>query len=421
MPVPPSVSVPRRDDGRIVAGVAAGLGAHFGIEANLVRLGFIVLSLAGGFGVLLYGVGWILMPAPAASEGPPRRAPDLVQAGALAAVVLGLLLLARAGGAWFGDAIVWPLAAAALGLALLWMQPRRAHDRPEAPGPALDRLPPAAAQAVVVLVGTRRGAYVRVAIGALLTAGGIAVLAATAGSWPALRAGLAAAVIVTAGLALLVGPGLWRLASALVEERRDRIRSDERADMAAHLHDSVLQTLALVQRRADDPREVVRLARIQERELRAWLLSGDPSAVGRGRDVERDADSSLGTALEEAAAIVESEYGVPIDVVRVRDCALAGLEPLLLAAKEGMLNAARHSGAPEVSVFLEVNDDDAVVFVRDRGRGFDPARIGEDRGGLAASVVGRLARNGGRARVHTASGEGCELELTMPRREHHDV
>ena len=129
---------------------------YLGIDANLLRLAFIVLALAGGLGFVLYGAAWLLM-APAPDPEPaPRRAPDPVQAAALGAVVLGLLLLARASGAWFGDAIVWPLAAAALGLAMLWMQPLRGDDRAEPSWPALDRLPPAAAQAVVVLVGTKR-------------------------------------------------------------------------------------------------------------------------------------------------------------------------------------------------------------------------------------------------------------------------
>ena len=181
----------------------------------------------------------------------------------------------------------------------------------------------------------------------------------------------------------------------------------------------MLQTLALVQRRADDPREVVRLARMQERELRAWLLQGDDPTSGANATPSDNGngDASIGAALEDAAALVERDYGVPIEVVRVRDCPLAGLEPLVLAAKEGMVNAARHSGAPEVSVFLEVGERDAVVYVRDRGRGFDPDGVAQDRGGIAASVVGRLTRNGGVAHIHTAPGLGCELELTMPRRE----
>ena len=223
------------------------------------------------------------MGTPESPEAAPRRAPDGVQAAALGVVVLGVLLFARSVGFWLGDAVVWPLAAAALGVALLWMRPGR-DDEPVEPlsWPALDRLPPAVGQAVVVLVGTRRGAWVRVATGLALMAGGMVVLLATSGSWSALRAGVSAAAIMVTGLLLVIGPGLMRLTGALVQERRDRIRSDERADMAAHLHDSVLQTLALVQRRADDPREVVRLARLQERELRDWLLSGrDPSGGGR--------------------------------------------------------------------------------------------------------------------------------------------
>ena len=402
----------RRDDGRIVAGVAAGLGATFGVDANLVRVGFVVLSFAGGVGVLAYIAAWLLMPAASFPEPALRREPDPVQAAALGAVVLGVLLLARASGFWLGDAIVWPLAAAALGVSRLWMRPMRDADLAEPPAwPVLGRLPPAAAQAVVVLFGTRRGAYARVGTGALLMAGGIVVLLASAGSWSALRTGLSAALIVVAGLVLVVGPGLGRLATELVQERRDRIRADERADMAAHLHDSVLQTLALVQRRADDPREVVRLARLQERELRDWLL--------RGRGPEgANGDGSFGAALEDMVAVIETEYGVPIEVVRVRDCPLVGLEPLLLAAREGVLNAARHSGAPDIAVYLEVDDDKVVVFVRDRGRGFDPHAIAEDRGGIAASIVGRLTRHGGSARVDSVPGAGCELELSLPRREH---
>jgi signal transduction histidine kinase len=344
-----------------------------------------------------------------------------VQAAALGFVVLGILLFARAVGFWLGDAVVWPLAAAALGVALLWMRPSRDDEPVEPlPWPALERLPPALGQAVVVLIGTRRGAWVRVATGAVLMAGGMAVLLASSGSWTALRAGVSAAAVMITGLLLVIGPGLMRLTAALVQERRDRIRSDERADVAAHLHDSVLQTLALVQRRADDPREVVRLARLQERELRDWLLSS--RAPGSVADpVGENGHHSFGAALEDAAAVIEAEYGVPIEVVRVRDCPLGGLEPLLLAAREGMLNAARHSGAPGVSVYLEVRDDDAVVFVRDRGRGFDPAAVGEDRGGIAASIVGRLTRNGGNATINTAPGEGCELELSLPRKVRDDV
>jgi signal transduction histidine kinase len=194
----------------------------------------------------------------------------------------------------------------------------------------------------------------------------------------------------------------------LVLERQERIRADERADVAAHLHDSVLQTLALVQRRANDPKEVVRLARMQERELRAWLLAG-------GSAPAPDTEASVGVALEELAAAVEAERSVPVEVVRVRDCPAEGLEPLLLAAREAMVNAAQHSGASSVSVYLEVEPDKATVFVRDRGKGFDVAAVPADRGGITNSIVGRMTRAGGKATVRSTRGEGTEVELEMSR------
>jgi signal transduction histidine kinase len=214
-------------------------------------------------------------------------------------------------------------------------------------------------------------------------------------------------VVVAVGLALAFGPAVARLITAFGEERREGILAAERADVAAHLHDSVLQTLALVQRKADDPREVRRLARRQERELRGWLLHGD--------EVVPDA-ATLGASLESIAADVEDTYGVPVDVVRVRDCESAPqLEPVVLAAREAMVNAARHSNAASVSVYLEVEPRKVTVFVRDRGRGFDPGSVPEDRRGIAHSIVGRLARHGGTGTVHSSPGEGTEIELVLPR------
>lgn len=407
----------RREDERIVAGVAAGLGAYLRIDANLVRLAFVVLVLAGGLGLFVYLVAWSLMApagsAPRADDAvrPVDDAVDAVPALALALIVFGGLLLARTAGVWLGDAVVWPLALVAAGLAVLWLRPPSEREQAEVDRAAsewqfLTRLPPAAAEAIGVVVGTRRGAITRVVGGLALVVGGVTLLIVSIDSWRALRTGLIATVVVGAGVALALGPGLLRLGRELARERRERIRSEERADMAAHLHDSVLQTLALVQRRADDPREVVRLARHQERELRAWLLGGGATpAVG----------SSLGAALDAVAAEVEEEYGVPIEVVRVRDCPIEGLEPLVLASREAMLNAVRHSGTPDVSVFVEVEPDRASVFVRDRGRGFDPSAVPRDRGGIAASIVGRMERRGGAATVRSSPGEGTEVELVLPR------
>lgn len=395
----------RRHDGRIVAGVAAGLGDSIGVDANVVRCGLLVLTLAGGVGLLLYGAGWLLVPSVDRDARPLRRT-DAISTIAFAAIVLGVVFLVRAAGPWPGDVIVWPLGAAMVGLAVLSTRPR--ENAPEPPDwPFLDRLPGDAADAVAVLFGTRRGALARIVAGVACIAAGLGAFFVSADSWRALQGGVVGAVVVLVGFALIIGPGVWALVNQLVGERRERIRSDERAEVAAHLHDSVLQTLALVQRRADDPREVVRLARMQERELRSWLL-------GRGEDAGVT-NGSLGSALDELAAEVETEHGVPVEVVRVRDCPAAGMQPLLLAAREAIVNAVRHSGAPAVSVYLEVEPQRVSIFVRDRGHGFDPAAVAADRRGISGSIVDRLARAGGSGEVRTTPGEGTEVEMSLPR------
>ncbi len=394
----------------MVAGVAVGLADVLGLDPNVVRCGFVVLAIASGLGVLVYAAAWVLMPnAPEGIERPVAARGDVVATIAFGAVVLGGLLLVRAVGLWPGDVIVWPLAAALVGLALLATRTPAVTPGAELPDwPLLQRLPPDAADAVAVLVGTRRGAFARVAAGLACVVVGLAAFVVSVDSWRALRGTLVAAVAVVIGVILVVGPGVSRLVHALVAERRERIRADERADVAAHLHDSVLQTLALVQRRADDPREVVRLARLQERELRAWLLRGDAPAASEG------APASLGAALEAVAASIEADTGVPVEVVRVRDRGIDGADPLLAAAREAILNAARHSGASAVSVYLEVEPGQATIFVRDRGHGFDPDAVPTDRGGISHSIVGRMARAGGRAEIRSNDGEGTEIELVLP-------
>ncbi len=392
----------------MVAGVAAGVADALGLDPNVVRCGFVVLAIASGFGVIVYGVAWALMPsAPGGAARPEAARGDAVATAAFGSVVLGGLLLVRALGMWPGDVVVWPLAAALVGLALLAMRTVPSGATAELPDwQLLRRLPPDAADAVAVLVGTRRGALARIAAGVACVVVGLAAFVVSVDSWRALRGTFVATVAVVIGVALVVGPGVSRLVHALVAERRERIRADERAEVAAHLHDSVLQTLALVQRRADEPREVVRLARMQERELRGWLLAGDAPAAS--------ASTSLGAALEELAASIEAEQGVPVEVVRVRDCGIDGTEPLRAAAREAILNAARHSGAAIVSVYLEVEPEQATIFVRDRGRGFDPDAVPVDRGGISQSIVGRMTRAGGRAGVRSVPNEGTEVELVLP-------
>jgi signal transduction histidine kinase len=205
-------------------------------------------------------------------------------------------------------------------------------------------------------------------------------------------------------IALIFAPWIVRLVRSLGAERAERIRSQERAEMAAHLHDSVLQTLALVQRRADDPSEVSALARRQERELRAWLS---------GRTAARD-ERKLVTALEEAAGEVERERGVEVDVVAVGDRLLDERgEALVAATREAMLNAAKFGRGSTVDVYAETSDGRMQVFVRDRGPGFDPAHVPPDRRGVRESIVGRMERNGGRATVSSTPGGGTEVELVL--------
>ena len=215
---------------------------------------------------------------------------------------------------------------------------------------------------------------------------------------------LLAVAVTAAGLGLILGPWILRLAGAAAAERRERIRSEERAEMAAHLHDSVLHTLALIQR-ADAPPEVVSLARRQERELRAWL---------NGR-MEAHGEESLGAALDGLAARIEREHAVSVDAVVVGDRPLDDrLRAVVLACQEAALNAARHSGAPRVFVYLEAEPDAVTAYVRDQGRGFDPAGIPADRRGIAESIRGRIQRAGGTAVVRTAPGSGTEVQIRVP-------
>jgi len=232
--------------------------------------------------------------------------------------------------------------------------------------------------------------------------------------------------VLIAILAPLVGVGVitvpwWlRLVRDLDDERGARIRDQEREEIAAHLHDSVLQTLALIQRQAGDAREVLRLSRSQERELRSWLYG--PAGYTTGRPAvpgEQLAAATVSVALAEAAGEVEDTYAVQVTPVAVGDVAMdSEMHALVAAAREAMVNAAKHSGVAEISLYAEVEDGTdspaVTVFVRDRGKGFDPARVGADRRGLAESVRGQMDRHGGQATVRSTPGEGTEVELRMP-------
>ncbi len=391
----PAPRLHRDPSRRVVGGVCAGVGRRYGVDPLLVRVAFIAATTAG-FGPLLYAALWALLPgdgtaAPAARLRTGRAAVEVGLGTGL--LVMAALLTFRATGLWFSDAVVWPAVLIATGGALLWRQSQAGTAVPAAPAAVLTE--PAAPRARVAL--PRAVTASRTTLGIVLVlAAGLVFLQAT-GTLGAVREAATIAAVVAVVLAVIVGPYLLR-------QRTERVRAAERAEVAAHLHDSVLQTLALVQKRAEDPRAVAALARRQERELRAWL---------QGR--EDNATTDLVPALEAAAADVEEAHGVPVEVVAVGDRPLDERgEALVAAAREAMVNAAKHGGAGgPVSVFAEVSGGGTQVFVRDRGAGFDPATVPGDRRGISDSIVARMRRHGGRAEVHTAPGEGTEVELSL--------
>ena len=366
-----------------------------GLDPLVVRVAVVVLTLAGGAGALLYVVAWLLLP----DEGSERslaqsaasaRRPDPGEVLAVGSIVLGVLLLVRATGIWFNDAFVWPFLLAGVGLVVIW---RQAGDDDRS---ALLR---------VVDLRSRRAALARIGVGVALVVAGVAAFLAASDAFSAVRQGLLATAAIVGGLALITGPFWVRMGRDLASERRQRIRSEERAEVAAHLHDSVLQTLALIQRNADDPRAIVTMARRQERELRGWLFENEQDLPGA---------ETLAAALARAGEEVEGVHGVTIDVVAVGDVPLDDRgRALVAAAREAMVNAAKWSGDETVSVYAEVRDGEVSVFVRDWGAGFDLDAVAPDRHGVRESIIDRMARHGGRAVVRTSPGEGTEVELRI--------
>jgi signal transduction histidine kinase len=389
----------RHRSGRLVAGVAGGIADHLDVNVLWVRAAFVALMAVGGAGVVAYGLLWIFVRQEGAGVErvvPPR---ERQQALGLAALGLGVGLAASALGSSQLGWLVGPLGVVVVGAALVWREADEAQRRRLTSG------------------GWRAGwraALLRVIAGSLFVATGIAVFLLGRLDLGQVQFGLLAVLATLVGVAVITVPWWVRLVRDLGEERRERIRETERAEIAAHLHDSVLQTLALIQRQSDSPREVARLARGQERELRSWLYGvGGSRRSGIGNDPP---GGGVVAALAAAAAEVEDTYALT-----VRPVAVGGDRPLdddlralVLAAREAMVNAAKHAGVDEVSVYAEVEPDEVNVFVRDRGAGFDPDAVPDDRHGLADSVRGRMNRHGGTVRLRTAPGEGTEMHLRMP-------
>jgi signal transduction histidine kinase len=404
-----------------VAGVCAGIGKRMQVDPLLVRLAFVATALASGIGLVVYVLAWILMPveeaegdtALAAIEAHGRRGTVEVALGA-GLLLLAVLLAFRELGLPFSDVLVWPLTLVAAGGALIWHRstgsPAAVTDAAAPPRAALTAHTTASAPAAATApTGESRPAVIsRIGIGVTLVIAAAVVFLQITGALAAATDVALAALVVAIAFGVIFAPWFVRLARSLTAERAERIRSQERAEVAAHLHDSVLQTLALVQKRAGDPREVAALARRQERELRAWLSSVPAHDAG---------ERWLVAELESAAQEVEEAHGVPIDVVAVGDARLdRDGEALVAAAREAMLNAAKFAGggAP-VAVYAEAGDERLQVFVRDRGPGFDPSAVATDRRGVRESIVGRMERHGGRAEIHASPGGGTEVELVLER------
>ncbi|MFC7975731.1 PspC domain-containing protein [Streptomyces cinereoruber] len=405
---PPLRRLYRSADGRWLGGVARGLAGHLGLPVVWVRTAFAVLAMADGLGAVLYAVFWIVVPLGVGGRTAPRpvfettpdgrrklRKPDRGQVFALAALAVSLAVVA--GNASFDGETgryVWPILLTGIGLAVFWRQSDNAR------------------RASWTEPGRHRRAFqlARGLVGVALVGTGLAVFVVVRGSVAQLGTALTAAVAVLTGMVLLAGPWLVRMSQDLTEERTMRIRAQERAEVAAHVHDSVLHTLTLIQRNADDPGEVRRLARAQERELRNWLYKPE----GTGRDEESE---TLAEAVKRAAAEVEDKHGVPLEVVVVGDCPLdEGLVAQIQAAREAMVNAAKYGGeGGAVQVFAEVDGHTVFVSVRDRGPGFDLDDVPEDRMGVRESIIGRMQRNGGTARLRSPQGGGTEVELEMER------
>jgi signal transduction histidine kinase len=379
-----------RSGDRWLAGVASAIATELGVYPLVVRLSFVLLTLSGGIGLALYAAAWLwftyyerLHPNRVYSPVPKGRS-DRHRLMGVASVVVGVVLASNAlllpedGGV--SEAELWPVGVAAFGMLLAWSS---------------GKVDWAAPFELLRAVGGL----------ALVAVGVIGFIALNFGAAAAPKAFLVATLVLSL-LVVVVAPWLWRAASQVSEARLERLRTAERAELAAHLHDSVLQTLSLIQRSAGDRAATLSLARRQERELRDWLF-------GKSRG---SSTSDLRAALTALAGEVETSHGVPMELVVVGDGPVdERTSATLAAAREAMINAARHSGAARVDVYAELGASALELFVRDTGHGFDPDALPPDRRGVSQSIIGRMQRVGGHASVSSEPGRGTEVALVLPR------
>ncbi|HEX5405511.1 MAG TPA: PspC domain-containing protein [Pseudonocardiaceae bacterium] len=397
----------RHRDGRVVGGVASGLADHLGMNVLWVRAAFALLAACAGAGVVAYAMLWVFVPQESASAAEARPTQkERQQAFGLIALGIGL---AVAIGSLSGAISTWvavPTGVALVGAAVVWREADAAQRRRWVDGAR-------SGVSGALYGGGGWTAVTRVLTGAVLVLVGIGAVLLRSTSFGQVQFALAAVLATLVGVAVLTVPWWIRLVRDLGDERRARIRTEERAEIAAHLHDSVLQTLALIQKQPEASREVLRLARGQERQLRSWLYGPDGYGAERGGV---PGPTTLSQAIAEACGEVEDTFAIAVRPVVVGDCPMdKDLAALAQATREATVNAAKHSGADEISVYAEVEPDSVTVFVRDRGKGFDPDAVPDDRHGLADSIRGRMDRHGGSVKLRTTVGEGTEVQLTMPR------
>jgi len=379
--------------------VCGGVAEATGIDVTLVRIGFVLLSLGSGVGILVYALAWLLLPLEGESTTILSRAASDRRGIRLVLAVVPVLVLVQvvAGALHLGylGSFSWPVFLAAAGAILI----RRNASEAERVWINDDLLP------MLHTDVDRRGRWaltIRISVGVALGLGGLLVLILGHPTGAALRP-IAGSLLVVGAIVVVFGPWWLSLARDLIAERQARALAEERAQMAAHVHDSVLQTLALIQRSADDPQHVVRLARAQERELRSWLFDGRlPGTIG-------DEAATLTGGLDVLQRQVEADHGITVNVVVVGE-----VRALIDAAREATVNAAKWSGAPQVSIYAEVESDTVAIYVRDRGRGFDPGAVPDDRQGIARSIRARMDRFGGSVAIRSAPGDGAEVGLSLP-------
>ena len=413
----------RHRQGKVVAGVAAGLADHLGVPVSAVRIALVLTSIPFGAGLAVYVFLWATMreigdvvpvaPAPVADPTGATTSPGSSAGGghghhhidlaslrtwlrsgnqAVLITLLGVAALALAGALWLGSAgfdvhaeVILPVVAIVIGAIFFWSQ----LDDTDA-------------------IGARRPVrWIWLVVGLGLTILGLVGLLVRGTDLTALWQVGGAVLAALVGVAVLSAPWILRLWSNLRLEQAARIRATERADIAAHLHDSVLQTLALIQRQSGDAAAVARLARAQERQLRSYLYDEDARA------------GTLGAALTAAMGEVEDLHGVPVQLVVTGDRPMdEHLDALVKAVREAAWNAVRHA-SPPVSTYVEVGPDAVEAFVRDHGAGFDLDTVPDDRAGVRESIIGRMERHGGTARIRRRA-DGTEVELRLPVSQPHE-